>query len=78
MLAQTTRLLVTYATDTTTKNTVITVYHRTTNYHELTPMFNLLIIAFSTSHGDVEFTDGGHEHCECGEAVDDHDDDNTG
>jgi len=62
VLAQTTRLLVTYATDTTKKNTVVTVYHRTTNYHELTQMFNLLIIAFSASHGDVEFTDGRHEH----------------
>ena len=78
MLAQTTRLLVTYATDTTRKNIVDIVYHRTTNYHELTKMFNLLIIAFSASHGDVELADGGHEHCQCGKAVDDCDDGNTG
>ena len=78
MLAQPTRLLVTYATDTTRKNTVVTVYHRTTNYHELTKMFNLLIIAFSAAHGDVELADGRHEHCQRGKAVDDCDDDNTG
>ena len=78
MLAQPTRLLVTYATDTTRKNTVVTVYHRTTNYHEITKMFNLLVVVLSTSGGDVEFADGGHEHCQCGKAVDDCDDGNTG
>ena len=78
MLAQPTRLLVTYATDTTRKNTVIRVYHRITNYHELRPLFNLFIIVFSAPHGDVEFADGGHEHCQCSKAVDDGDDGNTG
>ena len=78
MLAQPTRLLVTYATDTTRNNTVVTVYHRTTNYHELTTMINLLIIVFSASHSDVKFADGGHEHCQCGKAVDEGDDGNTG
>ena len=78
VLAQPTRLLVTCATDTTKKNTLGTVYHRTTNYHEITQMFKLLVVVLSTSHGDVEFADGGHEHGQCGKAVDDCDHDNTG
>ena len=58
---------------------IVTVYHRTTNYHEITKMFKLLVVVvLSTSRGDVEFADGGHEHCQRGKAVDDCDDDNTG
>lgn len=60
------------------ENTIVTVYHRTTNYHEITQMFKLLVVVLSTSHGDIEFADGGHEHGQCSKAVDDRDDDNTG